>query len=75
MHVTFPVFWQVIVKILGDLANGRSLKDYSSKYLLIPSLKHWKEDKEAPVQFTVRMISTERDFIIICTHRTVQVIG
>ena len=48
------VLQQVIVKILGDLANGRSLKDYSSKFLLIPSLKHWKEENEAPVQYTVR---------------------
>jgi len=44
---------QVVVKILGDLANGRSLKDFSSKYLLVPTLKHWEEE-ELPEQFTVR---------------------
>ena len=69
------VFQQVIVKILGDLANGRSLKDYSSKYLLIPSLKHWKEDKEPPVQYTVRKTSTKHNFTIWYKYRMVLVIG
>ena len=56
LHIKFVIVRkQVVVKILGDLANGKSLKVYSSKYLLIPTLKHWTEE-ELPVQYTVREI-------------------
>ena len=50
MHETFSAFQQVIVKILGDLANGKILKDFSSKYLLIPSLT---DLVDPPIQYTV----------------------